>query len=94
MTCCNRFRIHYLLSDILVSLLSVLIPYIILYEHSRLTFLALYMTWVYYELYERFKLWIPYKYITCSQPIHRHRQSTCHHNWQDDITISNMINHC
>ena len=36
MTWCNTFRIHYLFNDVLVSLLSILIPCIILYEHSCL----------------------------------------------------------
>ena len=34
MTWCNRFRILYLFNDVLVSILFILIPYIILYEHS------------------------------------------------------------
>ena len=33
MTWCNKFGIHYLFNDVLVSLLSILIPCIILYEH-------------------------------------------------------------
>ena len=36
MTWCNKFGIHYLVNDVLVSLLSTLIQYIILYEHSCL----------------------------------------------------------
>ena len=34
MTWCNKFGIHYLFNDVSVSLLSILIPCIILYEHS------------------------------------------------------------
>ena len=36
MTWCNKFRIYYLFNDVLVSLLSILISCIILYEHSYL----------------------------------------------------------
>ena len=36
MTWCNKFRIHYLFNDVLISLLSILIPFIILYEHCCL----------------------------------------------------------
>ena len=36
MTWCNKFGIHYLLNDVPVSLLSILIPCIMLYEHSCL----------------------------------------------------------
>ena len=36
MTWYNKFRIHYLFNDVLVSLLSILILCIILYEHSYL----------------------------------------------------------
>ena len=36
MTWCNEFGIYYLFNDILVSLLSILIPCVILYEHSCL----------------------------------------------------------
>ena len=41
MTWCNKFRIHYLFNDVPVSLLSILIPCIILYEHS-----CLHYTWL------------------------------------------------
>ena len=36
MTWCNKFGIHYLFNDVLISLLSILIPFIILYEHCCL----------------------------------------------------------
>ena len=36
MTSCNKFGIHYLFNGVLVSLLSIFIPCIILYEHSCL----------------------------------------------------------
>ena len=36
MTWCNKFGIHYLFNDAPISLLSILIPCIILYEHSYL----------------------------------------------------------
>ena len=44
MTWCNKFGIHYLFNDVPVSLLFILIPYIILYEHSCLHFL--HCTWL------------------------------------------------
>ena len=44
MTWCNKFRIHYLFNDVLVSLLCILIPYSILYEHSCLH--LLHCTWL------------------------------------------------
>ena len=44
MTWCNKFGIHYLFSDIPVSLLSILIPCIILYKHSCLHFF--HCTWL------------------------------------------------
>ena len=44
MTWCNKFGIHYLFNDVLVSLLSILIPCIILYDHSWLHFL--HCTWL------------------------------------------------
>ena len=34
MTLCNKFEIHYLFNDVLVSLLYILIPCVILYKHS------------------------------------------------------------
>ena len=40
----NKFGIHYLFNDIPISLLSILIPCIILYEHSCLYFL--HCTWL------------------------------------------------
>ena len=43
---CNRFGIHYLFNDIPFSLLFILIPSIVLYEHSRLVYLTLYMIWL------------------------------------------------
>ena len=33
---CNKFGIYHLFNDVLISLLSILIPFIILYEHSCL----------------------------------------------------------
>ena len=36
MTWCNKFGIHYLFNDVPISLLSILIPCIILYEYSCL----------------------------------------------------------
>ena len=36
MAWCNKFGIHYLFNDVSVSLLSILIPCIIIYEHSCL----------------------------------------------------------
>ena len=44
MTWCNKFRIHYLFNDVLVSLLYILIPYSILYEHYCLH--LLHCTWL------------------------------------------------
>ena len=44
MTWCNKFGIHYLSNNVLVSLLYILIPCIILYEHSCLHFLQ--CTWL------------------------------------------------
>ena len=44
MTWCNKFEIHYLFNDVQVSLLSILIPYIILYKHSCLH--LLHCTWL------------------------------------------------
>ena len=44
MTWCNKFGIHYLFNDVPVSLLSILIPCIILYEHSCLH--LLHCTWL------------------------------------------------
>ena len=44
MTWYNKFGIHYLFNDVLVSLLSILIPCIILYEHSWLH--LLHCTWL------------------------------------------------
>ena len=44
MTWCNKFGIHYLFNDVLVSLLSILIPCIILYKHSSLH--ILHYTWL------------------------------------------------
>ena len=44
MTWCNKFGIHYLSNNVLVSLLYILIPCIILYEHSCLHFL--HCTWL------------------------------------------------
>ena len=44
MTWCNKFGIHYLFNDVLVSLLSIFIPSIILYEHSCLH--LLHYTWL------------------------------------------------
>ena len=52
MAWCNRFEIHYLFNDIQVSLLFILTIGITLYEHSCLTSLGLYMTWVRYKLHE------------------------------------------
>ena len=43
MTWCNKFGIHYLFNDVPISLLSILIPCIILYEHS-----CLHCTWLRY----------------------------------------------
>ena len=40
MTWCNKFGILYLFNDVPISLLSILIPCIILYEHSCLHFLS------------------------------------------------------
>ena len=40
----NRFVIYYLFNNILVSLLSIFISYIIIYKHSLLPSLVLYMT--------------------------------------------------
>ena len=39
MTWCNKFGIHYLFNDVPISLLFILIPCIILYEHYGLYFL-------------------------------------------------------
>ena len=36
MTWCNKFGIHYLFNDVPVSLLSILVPCIMLYDHSCL----------------------------------------------------------
>ena len=44
MAWCNEFGIHDLFNNVLVSLLSILIPCIILYEHSCLH--LLYCTWL------------------------------------------------
>ena len=44
MTWCNKFRIHYLFNDVPFSLLSILIPCIILYENSCLH--LLHYTWL------------------------------------------------
>ena len=44
MTWCNKFGIHYLFNDVLVSFLSILIPCIIVYEHSCLH--LLHCTWL------------------------------------------------
>ena len=44
MTWCNEFEIHYLFNDVSISLLSILIPCIILYEHSCLHLLQ--CTWL------------------------------------------------
>ena len=44
MTWWNKFRIHYLFNDVPISLLSILIPCIILYEHSCLH--LLHCTWI------------------------------------------------
>ena len=44
MTWCNKFGIHYLFNDVPMSLLSILIPCIILYEHSCLH--LLHYTWL------------------------------------------------
>ena len=44
MTRCNKIEIHYLFNDIPVSLLSILIPCIILYEHCCLH--LLHCTWL------------------------------------------------
>ena len=44
LTWCNKFGIHYLFNDVAVSLLSILISYIILYEHSCLH--LLHYTWL------------------------------------------------
>ena len=44
MTWRNKFGIHYLFNDVPVSLLSILIPCIILYEHSYLN--ILHCTWL------------------------------------------------
>ena len=44
MTWCNTFGIHYLFNDVLVSLLLILIPCIILYEHFCLH--LLHCTWL------------------------------------------------
>ena len=44
MTWYNKFRIHYLFNDVPVSLLSILIPCIIPYEHSCLH--LLHCTWL------------------------------------------------
>ena len=44
MTWCNKFGIHYLFNDVLVSLLSIPISCIILYEHSCLH--LLHYTWL------------------------------------------------
>ena len=41
---CNKFGIHYLVNDVLLSLLSIIIPCIILYEHYCLH--LLYCTWL------------------------------------------------
>ena len=46
MTWYNKFGIHYLFNDVPFSLLSILIPCIILYEHSCLH--LLYCTWLRY----------------------------------------------
>ena len=44
MTWCNKFEIHYLFNNVSVSLLSILIPCIILYEYSCLH--ILHCTWL------------------------------------------------
>ena len=44
MTWCNKFKNHYLFIDVPISLLSILIPCIILYEHSYLH--LLHYTWL------------------------------------------------
>ena len=44
MTWCNKFGIHYLFNDAPISLLSILIPCIILYEHSYMY--LLHCTWL------------------------------------------------
>ena len=44
MTWCNKFGIHYLSNNVQASLLYILIPYIILYEHSCPH--LLYCTWL------------------------------------------------
>ena len=44
MTWCNKFKIHYLFNDVPVSLLFILIPCIILYEHFCLY--LLHYTWL------------------------------------------------
>ena len=44
MTWCNKFGIHYLSNDVPVSLLPILIPCVILYEHSCLH--ILHCTWI------------------------------------------------
>ena len=88
MICCNRFGIHYSFNDIPNSLLSIIFLCIILYEHSNLVSLALYMTWVHQELYERSKSWDPCKQMICSQSVHGLRQSilgcsVTPSNWRD-----------
>ena len=47
MTSWNKFRIHYSFNDILVSFLSILIPCIILYEHSHLASLIYIYIYIY-----------------------------------------------
>ena len=44
MTWCNKFEIHYLFNNVIVSLLSIFIPCIILYEHFCLY--LLHCTWL------------------------------------------------
>ena len=42
----NRFGIYHLFKDVPISLSFIIIPYIIIYEHSHLASLTLYITWV------------------------------------------------
>ena len=69
---CNKFGIHYLFNDVPISLLSILIPCIILYEHSCLH--LLYCTLCIRSYIEDLSHGVPCKYMTCSQLFHGSKQ--------------------